>query len=187
VVEKHFAESLRDPSSPFDTLDIRLLWGARLELSGDGTVLAAAIGGDVRLWDGRTGWSLSKLPISYFPVSKLALTGDGKVLAVAIEGTVRLWNVETVHPVGPVLDLGSSVQDLVVRKDGRVVAAGDRIVRVWHVALDGPSSRPPNDPVPGDPKVLLREWQKRLALTFNEKSGQIEPILTGEGALRTGP
>jgi hypothetical protein len=33
---------------------------------------------------------------------------------------------------------------------------------------------------------FLREWEKRLALAVNEKSGQVEPIFTGETVRRTG-
>jgi hypothetical protein len=49
-----------------------------------------------------------------------------------------------------------------VSDDGRVVAAGDHVVRVWHVSLDEPIGRPVSDPVLGNLKDSLHNWEQRL-------------------------
>jgi hypothetical protein len=36
--------------------------------------------------------------------------------------------------------------------------------------------QPDAPPIQGDPEVLLKEWQEKLALRLNEEAGKIEPM-----------
>lgn len=36
--------------------------------------------------------------------------------------------------------------------------------------------KPDAPPIQGDPEELLKEWQKKLALKLDEKTGKIEPL-----------
>jgi hypothetical protein len=36
--------------------------------------------------------------------------------------------------------------------------------------------KPDAPPIQGDPEELLKEWQKKLALKLDEKTGKIEPF-----------
>jgi len=170
---------------------------ASLALSGDGRVMAAAVidrrhieakHGTVRIWRTGSGEPIGK-PVDIWETTdpRVALSGDGRVVVAGNnQGIVRVWHVDTGQPVGKALSLGVGVQGVAVSNDGRVVAVGDQLLRVWRFVLDEPVDRPPDQPVQGNPLELLHEWEKRLALTI-DPNGQIVPILAGETSPRPGP
>jgi hypothetical protein len=52
-----------------------------------------------------------------------------------------------------------------------VCVTGDSI-KIINLRFDQPDA----PPIQGDPEQLLKEWQKKLALKLNEKTGKIEPL-----------
>jgi len=166
-----------------------------LALSGDGRVVAAAdlqsrepMHRTVGLWRTGSGEPIGKpLDVGQTNYLRVALSGDGRVVVAGNhQGTVRAWLVDTGHPVGKPLNLGVGVERVAVSNNGRVVAVGYQILRVWRVVFDEPVDVPRDGPVQGDPLELLHEWEKRLALTI-DPNGQIGPILAGQTSPPTGP
>jgi len=78
---------------------------ARATLSVDGSLLAAAEGDVVRLFDASTLEPLGSFP-SLAAVESIAIRADGKRLAaITVEGAVRVWERERTHGGKLILDL----------------------------------------------------------------------------------
>jgi hypothetical protein len=52
-----------------------------------------------------------------------------------------------------------------------VYVTGDSI-KIIDLHFDQPDA----PPIQGDPEVLLKEWQEKLASRLNEETGKIEPL-----------
>jgi WD40 repeat protein len=77
------------------TLEVAAQPATRLTLSSDGSILAALVEGQVRLWSLQDGSPVSSIK-SPTTILSLALSPDGKQLATGCQdGTVRFWEVAT--------------------------------------------------------------------------------------------
>ncbi|PZG42984.1 hypothetical protein C1I98_19070, partial [Spongiactinospora gelatinilytica] len=65
-------------------------------LGSDGRTLVSVSGGEVRIWDVRTGRRTGSFPIGESaPVKSVALSANGRELAVTAGGRIRLWDLGT--------------------------------------------------------------------------------------------
>jgi hypothetical protein len=112
-------------------------------------------------------------------VNSVAFSPDGKTIMAATE----LWLHQSIVSVGTTKpkanrllpgrwtgayrfldDQGDHMQVV-------VLVTGDSI-KIIDLRFDQPDA----PPIEGDPEELLKEWQKKLALTLDEKTGKIEPM-----------
>jgi WD40 repeat protein len=101
----------------------------------EGTVLAAADGNSVRLWDPGTGRPVGRpLPVSGDGdgVQAVAFSPDGKFLAAAAGGDVQLWNAATDKSVGSIP--ASETSSVAFSPAGSLLAIPDGIgFQLWNV------------------------------------------------------
>ena len=105
-------------------------------LSPDGTLLAAGVGDEVRLWDVATRTSTGILEGHEGRVQSVAFSPDGTRLAAAAEDrTIRLWEVSSGRIATTVEGHGGAVRSVAFAPDGASLASGadDRTVRLWDV------------------------------------------------------
>jgi hypothetical protein len=112
-------------------------------------------------------------------VNSVAFSPDGKTIMAATEWWLHqsIVSVGTTKPKANRLlpgrwtgayrfldDQGDHMQVV-------VLVTGDSI-KIIDLRFDQPDA----PPIEGDPEELLKEWQKKLALTLDEKTGKIEPM-----------
>jgi hypothetical protein len=112
-------------------------------------------------------------------VTSVAFSPDGKTIMAATEWWLHqsIVSVGTTKPKANRLlpgrwtgayrfldDQGDHMQVV-------VLVTGDSI-KIIDLRFDQPDA----PPIEGDPEELLKEWQKKLALTLDEKTGKIEPM-----------
>jgi len=150
--------------------------------SPDGkTVLTGSQDGTARLWRVDSGQMLGR-PIQHGDwVNAVAFSPDGKtILTGSRDGMARLWNVDSDQTLGQPLRHGAPVTSVAFSPDGKTVltGGGNLTARLWRV--DGVNI-PDALPIQGDPASLLREWQVKLALKFDDQ-GKIVPMWPVETA-----
>jgi WD40 repeat protein len=96
---------------------------ASVAFSPDGRALAAGDGGDVGIWDTRTGRRIATLAEGS-PVYSVAFSPDGRTLAIGDGGDVRMWDIRTGRRIAT-LAHGSPVHSVAFSPDGRRFAVGD--------------------------------------------------------------
>jgi WD40 repeat protein len=114
--------------------------GAMAAFSPDGSTLATAVGGSVRLWDAASQQEIGMpMTASQEPVYALAFSPDGSTLATAGgDGATRLWDVATQQEIGGPMTAGQEpVYALAFSPDGGtlITAGGDGTARSWDVAV----------------------------------------------------
>jgi hypothetical protein len=85
---------------------------------------------------------------------------------------VHSWNGQASQLLATGLRQGFGIDDLFPKPDGtwelrRIVPGGKGLLRV-------PGGQPISVPLPGNPKVLMDDWERRLALTIDPE-GRIVP------------
>ena len=112
-----------------------------LDLSADGSLLAAATGGAVSLWDTRARRRLSDLePPHAAPVTRLALSADGtRVASIAEDGTIGVWETETGERLAAYALTGRGAGVALDAAGERVAAAAeDGPLTIWRVGAGEP-------------------------------------------------
>src|SRR5204863_1046979 len=105
--------------------------------SPDGSLLATAGGGTVRLWDPRTNQLEALLRGHLGVVLSVAFSPDGRQLATAgSDKTARLWNLRSHKQIGPPMRAGTdagTVYTVAFSPDGRTLAtaSADDAVHFW--------------------------------------------------------
>jgi WD40 repeat protein len=102
-----------------------------VELTRDGSRLAAGVDGGVRLLDPRTGATRASLRGAGPNVYGVAWSRDGKLVAAASERGVTVWPRETGRPRTLVPGAGSHVEALTFTSDDRELVVG------WSTDLGG--------------------------------------------------
>ncbi|MEU9305456.1 WD40 repeat domain-containing protein [Streptomyces sp. NPDC048269] len=125
--------------------------------SPDGHTLAAAVFGEISLWNvtrPAAATPLGEVPGASAKISSVGFAPDGRTLAVGGAAGVRLWNVsrpEAPASLGqPLTGSGSEVTSVAFSPDGQTIAAGsaDNTVHRWNLAdPQHPSS--PGPPLTG--------------------------------------
>jgi WD40 repeat protein len=103
----------------------------------------------------------------------VAFSPDGKKIVTAgLDGTARLWSAETGAPIGEPMRNSDWVRAVAFSPDGRrlLTWSDDNTARLWCVETVSDA-----DPIAGDHKQLMTEWQRRLGLKINE-AGEIVPL-----------
>jgi hypothetical protein len=151
----------------------------------DGKVRAVAFGPDgrrvltgssdktARLWNAETGAPIGKPMRHKGRVRAVAFSLDGRrVLTGSDDKTARVWNAETGAPIGEPMRNSDWVRAVAFSPDGRrlLTWSDDNTARLWCVETVSDA-----DPIAGDHKQLMTEWQRRLGLKINE-AGEIVPL-----------
>jgi WD40 repeat protein len=107
-----------------------------LAVSPDGKVVATGDeGGDVLLWDRRTGERTARLRGHTAEVLQLAFSDDGGgLLSRGRDGMVLVWEVEKGRLLRQLPAGGAGVAAVLSSPDGRVVAVGREKVFLWDMA-----------------------------------------------------
>lgn len=116
-----------------------------MALTPDGTTLATGggdkyLGGQVKLWDRKTGKEGTTLDCQQFIVLAVAFSADGKTLATGsnklqqLGSGVKLWNVAT-GKERAALGEDDAVTSLAFAPDGKTLASGSmfKTVKLWDV------------------------------------------------------
>ncbi len=108
-----------------------------LHFSPDGETLASNAGGQVRLWDARTGRLTGALgEVAESPSLCAAFSPDGRVLVSGTsEQGLRAWELATRQERTPLVGHLGRVSAVAFAPDGKTLASGswDRTVRLWNV------------------------------------------------------
>ena len=121
-------------------------WISRLVFSQDGTTLASACQGEVRLWDVRSGEARCD-PIAGddHHVRCMVISNDGKLLVTSGDGrNIGFWDSRTGAPVGePIRGLAAPVDGLALSADGATLygLGFDRVIRSWDFASRQPKGQ----------------------------------------------
>jgi WD40 repeat protein/tRNA A-37 threonylcarbamoyl transferase component Bud32 len=130
IVDAHTGQELHRLNSPNPNSG-----GQSLVFSPDGTRLACNAGGDLRIWDARTGQEV----ITTKAGSTMAYSPDGTRLATAYGGyygndfTVTVWDARTGSRLFTLKGHSGAVVSLAFSPDGTRLATGsqDRTVKIW--------------------------------------------------------
>lgn len=112
-----------------------------VDISGDGTILAAAIADTVRLWSSTRGWSFDRpnptLTLTVRDVESrsafhdVAFSPDGTLLGASTEAYVVIWNPLNGQEV---ITLNAGGVDIAFSPDGKTLAAADSSsITVWNL------------------------------------------------------
>mgnify|MGYP003663103940 CR=1 FL=1 len=98
-------------------------------LSPEGSTIASADeGGEIRIWNARSGEELRVIKAHKSEVSSLAFSPDGNVLASgSSDRTVKLWNTQTGEHRMTYSDHPAFVTSVAFSPDGNMIASGSRL------------------------------------------------------------
>ncbi|MAT68819.1 MAG: hypothetical protein CMJ58_04785 [Planctomycetaceae bacterium] len=157
--------------------------GNSLAASGDGTLLATAIGREIQVRSGEDGTVLERF-VAKQPLPALALSGDGKRLVSGVAdwhaqrsgrtpaGGVELWDVDA-GAVIRTFDVEGPVTHVAISPDGEWIAAGSNLgaVQLWR-ADDGELVRT----FASQPRATFSPGSRLLAVTaLHKDGGQLRP------------
>lgn len=169
-----------DTGKPLRTLSPNAAHVSSAAFSPDGkTVITGSSDGTVQLWHVDTGKPLGAHMKHISSVSYTAFSPDGKSIITGTDSYIYrgiLTGKEIKLNASRVLpgiltgacrflnDKGNNIQ-LALKVTGDFI----RIYTLRFDDTDSPSFQ-------GDPRVLLEQWQKKLALKLNEETGKIVPV-----------
>jgi WD40 repeat protein len=149
-------------------------------------VLTGSWDNTARLWSAKTGVALSEPMRHESSVVTVAFSPDGKSLMAATDWWVHLSSVvsDTTTPEPKASRLLSGTWTGAYRffdPSGNqmqvAVHTTGNAIKIDTLRFDIPNA----PPIQGDPKTLLKEWQNKLALKFDE-NGKIVPMYLVEAA-----
>jgi WD domain, G-beta repeat len=118
-----------------------------------GLLASTSLNGIVRLWstsDMKPYGSFARLEN---PATRLAFSPDSKLLAGAIEHQIALWTLPPNRTgesrLSHTIDNQDKVRDVLFLPDGRLLAVGEKTLRLWRRGADG-AWRPEEVPLPFD-------------------------------------
>jgi WD40 repeat protein/serine/threonine protein kinase len=124
----------RAEASPLRTLRGLSAPAAAFATTGDGRIVAAGGGGEVRLWDTAKAELVRTLSVPDGPVRALAFLPDGRFLLVAAErAALALWDLDSGQRTRSWARHAGFATSLAVLPGGRFAVSGgsDRVVRLW--------------------------------------------------------
>ncbi len=136
-----------------------------------------------QLWLAATGQPLASLIKYGSSVNSVAISPDGKTIISATKWWIHQCIItgDTIKPKASHLLPGSwtgAYRFLDEKGDRMQVAVwvSCNAIKIIELRFD----RPIAPPIQGDPRTLLDEWQQKLALKLDEKTGKIEKVVNGE-------
>jgi WD40 repeat protein len=135
--------------------------------------------GTARLWQAAAGKPVSSPMKHEGAVYSVAFSPDGKTIMAATDWWIHQSMVsgDTIKPKASRLLPGRwaaayrFLDDQGDHMQAAVYVTGDSI-KIINLHFDQPDA----PPIQGDPEVLLKEWQEKLASRLNEETGKIEPL-----------
>jgi WD40 repeat protein len=112
-------------------------WVSAVAVTPDGTHVVSGTGGllfiddTVKVWELSSGWLVCSLEGHTSVVSAVAVTPDGThVVSASADYTVKVWNLDT-GTSRELFNNDSGIHSLDLSSDGRWLACGDEMGRVW--------------------------------------------------------
>ncbi|MDQ2695109.1 MAG: hypothetical protein M3Z21_06985, partial [Pseudomonadota bacterium] len=150
------------------------------------TVLTGSLDNTARLWCTDSGEPIGQPMRHDGWVLAVVFSPDGRtVLTCSHDHTVRLWRADTGQPLGQPLRHNGPVQTVAFSPDGRTILTGsdDNTARLWRADSIQPLVQIPEldfdlsdvEPIQGDPRALLAEWERKLALKIDQQTGEVVP------------
>lgn len=136
--------SLEIPGAPVTFLDEANAHTGALAFSPDGTLLAIGnIQGIIALRDNRTGTVIYRGQLQDDKIASLAFSPDGHTLASVTGTFIKLWDSVAHLPLRTLKGITLPFSDIALSTDGNcmVTLAGDWLVRIWDIALEGEGER----------------------------------------------
>jgi WD40 repeat protein len=107
-----------------------------LAFSPDGTLLAAAQGKTIRIWEAATGQEVRQLEGHLQTVADVAFAPDGRAVASCDSGNIWLWDHSSGQQVDMLWRAKNGYLSIAFSPDGRTLASGssDETITLWNVA-----------------------------------------------------
>ncbi|MDQ2733192.1 MAG: WD40 repeat domain-containing protein, partial [Armatimonadota bacterium] len=153
-------------------------FGEAIAFSPAGTMLAAgrrtAKGGEIQIWNAKTGERLHLLPAAYTEISSLQFSRDGNTLAAAFGGnsetSIQLWDPSTGKLRTSISSKNwAAATAIAFSPNGRTIggACADGSVRFWNIAT-------------GSLERTFVDYDERLKSIAYSSDGETLATVTGE-------